>query len=164
MGTGCSIYVEFGHPPSQEEANGMRDRLAARLFMLWASSANLEVQPLDDPLCLMMGYSGYSVDDTGTLYDDEERGIWERAIGCGYSIATGAIGWIHCGGRYWSKEYPEGPLPEHAIAMLTMLDHPMVKRCWYCPENYSSKPKALSKMDVHALIDDFISVGCRRPR
>lgn len=156
MSTGCSIAVEFHRPPSETEVQAIRERLASRLFMFRPTSyEDLHVEEA------MSDLSGYSVDDNGVLYDDENRGITSAAIGCGYSIKAGCFGLILCGGRHWSRDHPEGNLPQYAITLLTLLNEPLVKRCWYCSENYSSRPKALTKMDVHSLLDEYVEVGVR---
>lgn len=122
----------------------------------------LEVQSLDDAVPTMEGFSGYAVDETGHLdssvYDGDRQG---KPIGCVFAIPSGAIGQLPCPGRYWSKDYPEGPFPEHAVMLLSLLSDPLVKRCWYVPHDDWFWPPALSTNDVHAMLDDFIRIGTR---
>jgi hypothetical protein len=156
VSTGCSIAIEFHSPPSGADVEAIRQRLASRLFMFRPTP--YEELRVDEA---MSDLSGYSVDENGALYDDEDRGITSPAIGCGYSIKAGCFGRIVCGGRYWSKDYPQGNLPQYAITLLTLLNEPLVKRCWYCADNYSSRPMALNSTEVHTLLDEYIEVGVR---
>jgi hypothetical protein len=110
----------------------------------------------------MEGFSGYSVDDNGTLYDEVNKGNRGKAIGCGYTIPSGAIGTLICGDRYWSKDYPEGPFAEHAVTLLALLHDPLVKRCWYLPHDEWYWPPAVTSEQVHAMLDDFMRIGPRR--
>lgn len=163
MGTSCSVYVEFRRAPTPEEVAAIRERLQARTFMIRPAPAEqLEVQALDDFAPVMEGFSGYAVDDTGHLdssvYDGARTG---KPIGCVHAIPSGAIGHLICPGRYWSKTYPEGPFPEHAVILLSLLNDPMVKRCWYVPHGDWHWPPAVSKVDVLAMLDDFINIGTR---
>lgn len=80
-----------------------------------------------------------------------------KAIGCGYSIPSGAIGKLICSGRYWSADSPDGYFPEYAITLLALLSDPLVKRCWYIPLDGGYRPAAISAPEVHAMLDTFMA-------
>ncbi|VWC79956.1 hypothetical protein BLA39750_01121 [Burkholderia lata] len=109
----------------------------------------------------MLGYSGYSVDDNGHLYeDDSSRG--DKANGCKYRIPAGALGGISYPSRWWSESYPEGPLPLYATTLLTLLSSPLVKRVWYMPDDTGAwRCKDIPREGALELFEKFISIGHR---
>lgn len=74
MSTGCAIYVEFQHGINSEQALDLKSRPERLTTMTRPNPASkLEIQAIDDPICLMEGFSGYSVDDEGHLRDQNGR-------------------------------------------------------------------------------------------
>lgn len=63
--------------------------------------------------------------------------------------------------RWWSEDYPEGPLLDYAMMMLYLLQHKDVCGVWYVIDDVTEgKPiPSITHSDVHALIDQFVAVG-----
>jgi hypothetical protein len=81
-----------------------------------------------------------------------------RARKTGYEIAAGALGGITFYTRWWDEKYPEGPLPYYVIAILTLLESPLVKRVWYWPDT-RSVGKNITREEAHGLLDRFVAIG-----
>lgn len=154
----CRIRVEFHHPLHADQINQLRGMLANRLRALHPQPEDeLWVSKPSDPTCANLGYSGWSVDPSGCLHDDEDEDRYAPVPG-GQGVAAGALGGIDFLSRWWSEDYPEGPLPVYAVTMLTLLASPLVKRVWYtsCEK---SPPSPITKEGVMQLLDRFIAVG-----
>ncbi|WP_020203539.1 hypothetical protein [Cupriavidus sp. WS] len=163
MSIGCEIKVEFHRALTPAQFSEVKDLLANRLRTLMPGDS--EILWLSDPADFeyeMLGYSGYSVDDNGNLYDDgANRG--SNTVGYGYQIPAGALGGISYLSRWWADSYPDGPMPLYVTTLLTLLSYPLVKRVWYMPDDISAcKCKNITREGVLELFEKFISIGHKR--
>lgn len=163
MSVGCEIRVEFHHVLTADQFTEVKARLADRLRTL--SPGNSETLWLSDPADFeyeMLGYSGYSVDDDGNLYEDDS-GKGGKTLECGYRIPAGALGGISYLSRWWDESYPDGPLPLYVTTLLTLLSCALVKRVWYVPDGSSAwKCRSITREGVLELFEKFISIGHKR--
>jgi hypothetical protein len=160
MSVGCEINVEFHSVLTPAQFTEVKDLLANRLRTLWPGDS--ETLWLSDPADFeyeMLGYSGYSVDANGNLY--EHASAWDgETIECGSQIPAGALGGISYLSRWWAESYPDGPLPLYVTTLLTLLSSPLVKRVWYRADGSNAwKCKNITRDGVLELFEKFISIG-----
>jgi hypothetical protein len=163
MSTGSEIIVEFRRALTPAEFIEVKDLLADRLRTL--RTGDSETLWLSDPADFeyeMVGFSGYSTDDNGDLYE-HGSGMGCMAPGGGYQIPAGALGGISYLSRWWAESYPEGPLPLYVTTLLTLLSSPLVKRVWYMADGSRAwKCKGITREGVLELFEKFISIGHKR--
>lgn len=65
--------------------------------------------------------------------------------------------------RYWSDWYPDGPIVEYVITILSLLAQPDVKWVWYGRDGYQDgiEWQAVTHQTAHAMLDNFITIGQR---
>ncbi|MDK0999520.1 hypothetical protein ACO2TQ_40025 [Burkholderia sp. OKR4-1] len=160
MGIGCEIKVEFHQVLTPGQFTEVKDLIDDRLLTL--RSGDSETMWLSDPTDFeyeMLGYSGYSVDDNGHLYEGDSN-VGDMAIACGYRIPAGALGGISFLSRWWAESYPEGPLPLYVTTLLTLLSSPLVNRVWYMPDDTRAwRCKNITREGALELFEKFISIG-----
>jgi hypothetical protein len=135
----AGIYCLFKVAPSPE-------RVAAVQAAIWE---RVEVDGLD----LKERNHGY-----GQLKEAELQGVSAFQLDGFLSAFDGRFFKISYLTRWWSVDYPEGPMGEYVITMLTLLAQDDVEAVGYAPDE-DSHIHALTKADVHQMLDDFIRVG-----
>lgn len=103
-------------------------------------------------------------EDADVLYDFHEDGTVERLHRARYSPLLGnatregrfyTISYLT---RWWSEDYPDGPMGEYAITLLTLLAQPDIELVWLGRDEWISM-SALSSAEVHQMLDAYIRIG-----
>lgn len=154
----ANIYCLFRQPPSVERLSELQAaifervgvHLESRRSEVLASDYGHLVQTWDAD-------TEYQFDRDGTV-TRLDRPRSESLYG--EPSREGRFFGIHYLTRWWSESIPEGPLAEYVVTLLTLLRQDDVEAVWYAPDQWDSM-RAVTSDDAHALLDAFISTGCR---
>ena len=77
------------------------------------------------------------------------------------TVLEGRLHLIFYSTRFWSTDYPQGPLLKYATTLLTLLSQPDISRVWYTTGTFEEGCciEPMTRDAVHKLIDDFIRIG-----
>jgi hypothetical protein len=96
--------------------------------------------------------------DYGQLEEAELEGVSAFQLDGLLSTFDGRFFKISCLTRWWSVDYPKGPMVEYVVTMLTLLAQDDVEAVGYAPDEHGHI-NAVTKDEVHQMLDDFIRVG-----
>ena len=67
---------------------------------------------------------------------------------------------IHYLTRWWSEDYPEGPMLQYVATLLTLLQQDDIEWVWYAPDQKRSMA-AMTVKGVYDMLETYIRIGQR---
>jgi hypothetical protein len=157
----ANVLMLFDKTPSAARIRQLEDVIANRLRVRdWQQLATTQ-DPHGRLVAVDCADLHADVNDDGSLKWDSDGRNSPRY---GEPLLQGRLFCISYLTRYWSPGYPDGPLTDYAVTLLTLLSQSDIQSTWYVDDSFfeggGTEPQQ-TPQSVHDMLDAYIRIGLR---